>query len=391
MILGTFYEGLELHREDRIVFGRFLKPHRVASTCQMAGGVREDLEAVYNHQSCEPAFHCERVGHKLSRDYRESQRQVRERHGLPEEACASLGTAANMRCLGLREARYRDLVVVAACTAGVEGNAGRAGDPAGAYEWDGHYERVSPVHIPSHGTINTLLFFNCELTPGALVRSLMTATEAKSAALQDLVVGSKDSVGRATGTGTDQIASSCRLGTCTPLTSAGKHSILGQLIGETVQNAIKDALALQNGLTPDSQRSLLNQLRRFGLTREQLEQSALTDLDSYEAELFQRNLQVIDADPMVVGAAASLAEVADQLRTGILPASCARELATTLAAQLACAVSGDYGAFDVMRLEADGRLQALDPASIVCLALPLGFAAKWRHLHSTLNIEGACL
>lgn len=391
MILGTFYEGMEFHREDRIVFGRFLKPHRVVSTCQVAGGVREDLDVVYNHQSCEPAFHCERVGHKLSRDYRESQRQVCERHGLPPAASASLGTAANMRCLGLREARFRDLVVVAACTAGVEGNAGRAGDPAGIYEWDGRFERISPVPAPSHGTINTLLFVNCELTPGALVRTLMTATEAKSAALQDLEVGSNYSAGRATGTGTDQIASCSCLGTCTPLTSAGKHSTLGQLIGETVQNAVKDALALQNGLTPDSQRSLLQQLRRFGLSREQLEASACAHLDNYEAELFRRNLQVIDADPMVVGAAAALSEVADQLRTGILPGSCARELAATLAAQMACAVSGNYADFEAVRQEVGGRLLDPTPASVAALALPIGFGAKWRHLHATLSEEGACL
>ncbi|WP_005036890.1 adenosylcobinamide amidohydrolase [Holophaga foetida] len=391
MILGTFYEGLELHREDRIVYGRFLAPHRVVSTCQIAGGMREDLQVVYNHQSCEPAFHCERVGHKVSKDYRESQRQVCERAGLPFEASASLGTAANMNCLGLQERRFRDLIVVAACTAGVEGNAGRAGDPAGTYEWEGRFERVSPVMVPSHGTINTLLFINRELTPGALVRSLMTATEAKSAALQDLVVGSKYSLGRATGTGTDQIASCCRLGTGIPLTSAGKHSILGQMIGEAVREAIKDALALQNGLTPDSQRSVLQQLKRFGLTHEGLEDGARRHLSEYEAELFRRNIHVLDADPLIVGAAAALAEVADQLRTGILPMSCARELGASLAAQMACAVSGNYSLFEECRMAASTQLEAFDPTGIAAWAMPRGFESKWKHLHTSLTEEGACL
>ncbi|MBP1627368.1 MAG: hypothetical protein H6Q00_1843 [Holophagaceae bacterium] len=389
MILGTFYEGLELHREDRIVYGRFLAPHRVVSTCQMAGGVREDLQVVYNHQSCEPAFHCERVGHKLAKDFRESQRQVCERHELPLEASATLGTAANMHCLGLQERRFRDLIVVAACTAGVEGNAGRAGDPAAAYEWEGRFERVSPVMVPSHGTINTLLFFNQELTPGALVRSIMTATEAKSAALQDLVVGSKYSLGRATGTGTDQIASCSRLGTGIPLTSAGKHSVLGQMIGEAVQAAIKEALALQNGLTPDSQRSVLQQLKRFGLTRGHLEEAARKHLPDYEAELFLRNLHVIDPDPMVVATAAAVAEVADQLRTGILPQSCAREMAATLAAQMACAVSGDYTSFETVRGQAGQTLQGFDPLNLTTLALPLGYGAKWRTLHSSMEEGGS--
>lgn len=43
MLLGTYYKGVEIHRVDKIVYARFLVPHRVISTCPAAGGVREDL------------------------------------------------------------------------------------------------------------------------------------------------------------------------------------------------------------------------------------------------------------------------------------------------------------------------------------------------------------
>ena len=72
------------------------------------------------------------------------------------------------------------------------------------------------------GTINTILCINKELTHGAMVRSVMMATEAKTAALQEL--NSCYSNGFATGTGTDQIAVACTLTEKSPLTSAGKHS-----------------------------------------------------------------------------------------------------------------------------------------------------------------------
>ena len=57
MILGTYYKGVEIHREERIIYARFLVPHRVISTCPAAGGVRDDLDYLYNHQSCEPVSH----------------------------------------------------------------------------------------------------------------------------------------------------------------------------------------------------------------------------------------------------------------------------------------------------------------------------------------------
>ncbi|MGD9506583.1 MAG: adenosylcobinamide amidohydrolase, partial [Syntrophobacteraceae bacterium] len=57
MLLGIYYDGVEIHREDKVIYARFLAPHRVISTCRMAGGIRDDLTHLYNHQSCEPKGH----------------------------------------------------------------------------------------------------------------------------------------------------------------------------------------------------------------------------------------------------------------------------------------------------------------------------------------------
>ncbi|MEM5788137.1 MAG: adenosylcobinamide amidohydrolase [Syntrophobacteraceae bacterium] len=383
MLLGMFYDGLEIHRKEKIVYGKFLVPHRVISTCGAAGGIRDDLAFIYNHQSCEPAGHNRLNPHLIVRRPELYREMVACRHGLPHDRCATLGTAANMRYAAIRHASFRDLEVVAVCTGGVEANAGRAGDPASVYEEDGIFQRIS-VHEPvEHGTINTLLFINRELTPGAMVRAVMTATEAKTAALQELAVNSRYSDGLATGTGTDQIGVASRLDSGHPLTGAGKHSVLGELIGKTVHDSISETLGLQNGLTPEKQRSSVIHLQRFGATQETLLQSVRAQLDVEEGELLARNFQGVERDPLVVAAVAALVHLRDKVAWGILPASCVPEIWAAYGAQVAVAVSGDVPHFSSYRetLEREGyAFSNRDILRLVAHAMALGFKDKWPEL-----------
>ncbi|MDD5735664.1 MAG: adenosylcobinamide amidohydrolase, partial [Methanothrix soehngenii] len=86
MKLAQFYDGIELYREEKIVYARLMTPHRVLSTCRSsAGGMHDDLMYLYNHQSCEPAG-----GHMNARMYRlavdspeDYKREVADRHNLP--------------------------------------------------------------------------------------------------------------------------------------------------------------------------------------------------------------------------------------------------------------------------------------------------------------------
>jgi adenosylcobinamide amidohydrolase len=380
MHLGTYYEGMELHRDEKIVYARFLVPHRVLSTCSAAGGLQENLEYLYNHQSCEPAGH-NRAAHRLiSSDPKAYRRLICSPYALPDASCATLGTAANMRYASIKEASYRDLTVVAVCTGGVEANAGRAGDPASVYEWNGVYEPVSTQDVVLHGTINTMLFVNQELTEGAMVRAVMTATEAKTAALQELVVGSRYSKGMATGTGTDQIGIATRLNAGSVLTGAGHHCVLGELIGKTVHDAVRETLKLQNALTPESCRSTVYHLRRFGITQEALMEAVIAHLTEKDAELFRKNFTVIERDPLIVASVAAFIQVHDEITWDILPAGCAPELWTTYGAQITAAVSGNYVRLpDYRNILAAGAYPAANEGFLKLLAhsLALGFSEKW--------------
>jgi adenosylcobinamide amidohydrolase len=381
MHLGTYYNGVELHRDEKIIYAHFLSPHRVISTCSAAGGLREDLDYLYNHQSCEPAGH-QRAMHRLvSSDPKFYRKLICGQYSLPDERCATLGTAANMRNAAIQEANFWGLTVVAVCTGGVETNAGRAGDPATVYEWNGAYERVAEKEASMHGTINTMLFVNQELTVGAMVRAVMTATEAKTAALQELVVGSRYSKGLATGTGTDQIGIAAQLKTDTVLSSAGKHCVLGELIGRTVHDAIQETLKLQNGLTPESQRSVMRYVERLGIARESLIQGVTNHLSLEQATLLCKNFIVIERDPLVVAAVAALVHVNDNITWGILPAGCIPELLAAYGAQVAAAISGDYARISEYRiaLAIEAYLAAGERfGQLLGHAIALGFVEKWK-------------
>lgn len=380
MLLGIYYEGVEIHREEKIVHARFLVPHRVISTCYAAGGLREDLSFLYNHQSCEPCGHTRAVHRLVSRDPEAYRRVVCSRYGLPDRECATLGTAANMRYAALRRASFRDLEVVALCTGGVESNAGRAGDPASVYEMDGVFEKVGDQKFVMHGTINTLLFISRELTPGAMVRAVMTATEAKAAALQELAVNSRYTDGLATGTGTDQIGIASRLHTGKALTGAGKHCVLGELIGKTVHDAICATLALQNELTPEGQRSVIIHLERFGATSALLLEKITAHLDEADATLLRNNFSGVERDPLVVAAVAALAHLRDKAAWGILPSSCVPEIWATYGAQISSSVSGDYVRLDFYRRALAADNYPVTNAGLIDLAahaIALGFNEKW--------------
>ncbi len=382
MLLEILYDGVELHREDKILFAKFLIPHRVVSTCRVAGGPREDLSHIYNHQSCEPAGHMSNMTRIAITDPLEYRKRICDRHGLPADTCATLGTAANMRNACIETRRFGDLGVTTVCTGGVEGNAGRVGDPASVVETEEGFERLPLTDEPPvAGTINMMIFISRPLIPGAMTRAVVTATEAKTAALQELCVNSRYSAGLATGTGTDQIAVASALTDRKALTSAGKHAKLGELIGRSVKAAVKGTLGLQNNLTPSGQRSVKIHLERFGIDREGIITAVRGYLPEDSGLLFRHSYSAVDGDPVTVAAVAALVHLEDKFTWGIFPETCRPEVMGAYAAQIACSVSGDYTKMTAYREKLVPNGAAAGAAGLLnlaCRALALGFANKWE-------------
>jgi adenosylcobinamide amidohydrolase len=132
-------------------------------------------------------------------------------------------------------------VVTALVTAGAGTNALRPGWTKGE-----HIEGKTGDKEP-HGTVNVILLSNAKLTDGAMARAIITLTEAKTAAFEDLGVTSSytESV-QATGTGTD--GAIVVSGVNGPkVTYTGGHSKIGELIGKAVHEGVMEALQKQNG------------------------------------------------------------------------------------------------------------------------------------------------
>ncbi len=157
--------------------------------------------------------------------------------GLQKNDITKMATAADMDNLAVVTKEFGPLTVTALVTAGAKGNAIRTGVDEGS-----HIEGREP-----HGTINIMLLTNARLTDGAMARAIVTMTEAKTAALEDLQVPSTYTKNvQATGTGTDSVI--VVSGTTGPVaTYAGGHSKLGELIGKAAHEAVIEALGKQNG------------------------------------------------------------------------------------------------------------------------------------------------
>ncbi len=381
MKIAQFYGAVDFHREEKIAYARFLSPHRVLSTCRLNGGLREDLEYMYNHQSCEPRAHtgtdlCQ-VAVKEPERY---QKRIAGKANIPPAKSASLGTAANMNNSAIARESFESLEVIAVTTAGVGGNGGRAGDPASYYQSEQGTVIIDRAP-PRAGTINTMLFINEELSKGAMVAASTVMTEAKSSVLQELMAPSRYSQGIATGTGTDQIGIACLMGTRIQHTDANKHSKLGELIGKAVRKALFEALNLQSGLTPDSRRSSVAQLARFGETEESFTEAVKKRLVDDAGELFKANFLSANHDPVTVAAVQALVHVRDQFVWGVSPIGCIHEIMIGHAALLASAAGGREIGREAMQKRLEGYEATLESSSLLELvhrSFAIGYSMKWK-------------
>ena len=224
------------------------KPMTVVSTLE---GQREGILHVGNHYSPPP---CWMIGH--GKGLKGVRSRVYETIGLSEKDSSFLFTGADMDNLSVQEEKYKDMRVYALVTAGVKSNAVRMSRDKGRF-----YE-------PGTGTINILVMSNMRLTPRAMTRAIISATEAKTAALMDMDVRSAYSSlkYRATGTGTDNVL--VVEGTGQALQNAGGHSKLGELIAKAVYAGVQEAVYKQNSLV--TKRNVFQRLKDRKITMHSL-------------------------------------------------------------------------------------------------------------------------
>lgn len=160
---------------------------------------------------------------------------------------AILSTGVDIDHCVVKTEAYQELRVSAFVTAGVESNAMRIGvDEAGGVERKGKFEQF--------GTINTILLTNARLSESAMVRAIITVTEAKTIALQDMNIRSSYNPDlQATGTGTDHVI--IVSGEGPGISYCGGHCKMGELMARAVTSATREAIVKhQNGIRREKEK-----------------------------------------------------------------------------------------------------------------------------------------
>jgi len=172
------------------------------------------------------------------KDYKHYEKCLPLTFGVKPSQITFMSTGVDMDKLAVCQKNYEDLKVCCIATGGAKNNALRMGVDSG--DW---VETKIGFKL-STGTINILLLTNAILTTGAMARAIITATEAKTAALQDLNYTSTPTPHvQATGTGTDTIiiVSGTNKQQNT-IHHTGGHTKIGELIAKTTKTAVTQAL-----------------------------------------------------------------------------------------------------------------------------------------------------
>ncbi|MBN1847671.1 MAG: adenosylcobinamide amidohydrolase [Deltaproteobacteria bacterium] len=224
----------------------FEEPLSIVSTLD---GYRTGIETVMNHYSSPPGWV---VNHHL--DVPALRRLIYPILGKQEEKTSCLFTGADMDHLSIKKEQFKEMQVYALVTAGVRSNALRMSKDEGFY-----YEP---------GTINIIILPNMRLTQRAMARAIISATEAKTAALWDMDIRSSYTpmIHPATGTGTDNII--IVEGEGPDIDNSGGHTKMGELIAKVVYEGVQEAADKQNGIVPDRdifQRLMDRKINLFGV------------------------------------------------------------------------------------------------------------------------------
>lgn len=318
--MKILHEGLfgeTLWRKGDTLVLEFSKERKICSTSPLNGGLVKGIKAIFNQTTPKVETALELPGGSLEAYLA----YIANQRGFNVAQASGLLTAANQRNVAFSSLNFRELEVLAVATAGVDYNGGQAGDPASYYETNGQFKIFQ-------GTINVLLSINAHLSPSAMLRGIMTATEAKSGALLELLAPSCYSKEIATGSGTDGVILATDPSSKLHLTDGGPHSKLGELIGLAVKQAIKEALALETGFTPRRQLNVLVRLKRFKIDENFLWKSFQGEYgEGLSQEKYIGSLATIAETPELVALVSCLLHLADQVRWGLLSEETALEVA----------------------------------------------------------------
>lgn len=307
LIFKTSLDDEIFYLKDTILIN-FAVNRNGVSTSLLNSGTNDLYKSVFNQHLSQ-----EKIDYLVDHDVCEYLINECNNLDIDSEFATGLVTLAEMKNVSIVTKAFKGTEVTAVVTAGVRTNATRAGDTSSYWEENGEFH---------FGTINIILLTNVCLDKSTLLEAFMTATEAKTVALNDLRIPSQYSNGFATGTGTDGLAIFSNTDSENKLTNAGKHSKLGELIATTIIEAIPKAISKQVWITKKSQSNALVRLNRFKLDINEFYKEL--DCDKFE---FIKQLRIDARKQDNVAITTSILNLIDEYENGLIQKHEAYELA----------------------------------------------------------------
>ncbi len=267
-------------------------PLSIVSTLE---GYRSKIKRVGNHYS--PAQTWE-FAHKEG--LKGVRRRVYNAIRVNQKNSSFLFTGARIENISVKSEKYKKIKVYALVTAGVRGNAQRMSRDNGLW-----YEP---------GTINILIMSNMKLSQRAMTRAIISATEAKTAALMDMDIRSSYIPKfKATGTGTDNILV-CE-GTGFPIDNAGGHTKMGELIAKAVYSGVKEAVFKQNGIVTG--RNIFHRLKDRKLSISKIVNESGCECTKDKSKLY-KEFEIIMLNPKYSSFLSMAFAISDDFEAGLI-------------------------------------------------------------------------
>ncbi len=291
-LLGT---PAKLVTEDNVLAIISDAPLNTVSSAIYNGGCRK-VKAILNIQVPEGYS-----DHQLHEDPMHLVRESSRKIGVHDNYLAMI-TAAKIVNLSHVAKTDGNIVVNVVATAGAS-----HGESAG--------EKIDAEQ--TEGTINIIVVINGNPTDSCLVAAFVTATEAKTAALNDLDIRSRYSGDAATGTITDSL-SVATTSTGPEIELGGPASKLGQLVASCVRQAVKEAVEKQDGTVPSRSIAARLKARHLPLEKMASELSKIKSLNKNELLLTAR-LKAVISNPLYASFLMAAAKLDDDAKRGLIP------------------------------------------------------------------------
>lgn len=212
------FSGLHLYEKNEVLILKSDKRLLTLNSSILGGGFYTpyyviNQQVIKNYSGEDPA---------------EDLRKGIEELGLNPDECVGMMTAALVKDAAIEYEMGSHISVLAIATAGTSNAMAAGGTPP-------------PFAFGGVGTINIIILIDGNLTQGGMVNAVITATEAKTMALQDLQIKDVFTGEPASGTSTDAVVVAVtRKGESLPY--AGTATEVGGMIGRTVRKAVTEAM-----------------------------------------------------------------------------------------------------------------------------------------------------